>query len=102
MGGINLPIKALRQLISSSIHIVVQATRMTDGSRKITSIQEISGMEGDVITTQEIFSYERTGTAADGTVIGRFKASGVRPKMAQKIETYGIRLPDNMFDPDAA
>ena len=102
MGGINLPIKALRQLISSSIHIVVQATRMTDGSRKITSIQEISGMEGDVITTQEIFSYERTGTAADGTVIGHFKASGVRPKMAQKIETYGIRLPDNMFDPDAA
>ncbi len=102
MGGINLPIKALRQLISASIHIVVQATRMTDGSRKITSIQEISGMEGDVITTQEIFSYERTGTGPDGSVIGRFKASGVRPKMAQKIETYGIRLPDGMFDPDAA
>ena len=102
MGGINLPIKALRQLISASIHIVVQASRLTDGSRKITSIQEISGMEGDVITAQEIFSYERTGTAADGSVIGRFKASGVRPKMAQKIETYGIRLPDGMFDPDAA
>jgi len=100
MGGINLPIKALRQLISSSIHIVVQASRLSDGSRKITSIQEISGMEGDVITTQEIYSFERTGTAADGTVIGRFKASGVRPKMAQKIETYGIRLSDGMFDPD--
>jgi len=102
MGGINLPIKALRQLISSSIHIVVQATRMSDGSRKITSIQELSGMEGDVITTQEIFAYERSGTAPDGTVLGRFRATGVRPKMAQKIETYGIRLSEGLFDPDGA
>ena len=100
MGGINLPIKALRQLISSSIHVVVQATRLSDGSRKITSIQEISGMEGDVITTQEIFNFERTGTAPDGTVLGRFRATGVRPKMAQKIETYGIRLSEGLFDPD--
>ncbi len=102
MGGINLPIKALRQLISASIHIVVQASRLTDGSRKITSIQEISGMEGDVITTQEIFVFERTGTAADGAVIGRFRATGVRPRMAQKIETYGIRLPEGLFTPDNA
>ena len=102
MGGITLPIKALRQLISSSIHFIVQATRMTDGSRKITSIQEISGMEGDVITTQEIYTFERTGTALDGTVLGRFRATGVRPSMAQKIETYGIRLSDGMFDPDLA
>jgi pilus assembly protein CpaF len=100
MGGINLPIKALRQLISSSIHIMVQATRLSDGSRKITSIQEISGMEGDVITTQEIFVFERTGTAADGSVLGRFRATGVRPRMAQKIETYGIHLSEGLFDPD--
>ena len=101
MGGISLPIKALRQLIRGSIHIIVQASRLSDGSRKITSIQEISGMEGDVITTQEIFAFERTGTGADGAVIGRFRATGVRPKMAQKIETYGIRLADGLFDPDA-
>lgn len=101
MGGITLPIKALRQLISSSIHFIVQASRMTDGSRKITSIQEISGMEGDVITTQEIFVFERTGTAPDGTVLGRFRATGVRPSMAQKIETYGIRLSAGIFDPDS-
>ena len=75
---------------------------MTDGSRKITCIQEISGMEGDVITTQEIYAFERTGTAPDGTVLGRFRATGVRPSMAQKIETYGIRLSDGMFDPDLA
>ncbi len=100
MGGITLPIKALRQLISSSIHFIVQASRLSDGSRKITSIQEISGMEGDVITTQEIFVFERTGTAPDGTVQGRFRATGVRPLVAQKIETYGIRLSEGMFDPD--
>jgi pilus assembly protein CpaF len=100
MGGINLPMKALRQLISSSIHIMVQATRLSDGSRKITSIQEISGMEGDVISTQEIFVFERTGTSADGSVLGRFRATGVRPKMAQKIETYGIQLSQGLFDPD--
>jgi pilus assembly protein CpaF len=101
MGGINLPIKALRQLISSSIHVMVQASRLSDGSRKITSIQEISGMEGDVITTQEIFAFERTGTSADGSVLGRFRATGVRPRMAQKIETYGIHLSEGLFDPDA-
>ena len=100
MGGINLPMKALRQLISASIHVVVQATRLSDGSRKITSIQEISGMEGDVISTQEIFAFERTGTAADGKVIGRFRATGVRPRMAQKIETYGIQLSEGLFDPE--
>jgi len=100
MGGISLPIKALRQLISSSIHILVQASRLSDGSRKVTSIQEISGMEGDVITTQEIFVFERTGTAPDGTVLGQFRATGVRPKMAQKIETYGIKLSEGLFDPE--
>lgn len=101
MGGVNLPIKPLRQLISSSVNILIQASRLSDGSRKITSIQEISGMEGDIITTQEIFVFERTGTAADGTVIGRFRATGVRPKVAEKIETHGIKLSAGLFDPDA-
>ena len=101
MGGISLPSKALRQLISSSIHFIVQITRINDGSRKITSIEEISGMEGDMITTQEIFSYKRTGTNPDGSVQGIFRAMGVRPKVSEKIRTYGIVLSDGMFDPGA-
>ncbi len=100
MGGMSMPIKALRQLISSSVHYIVQANRLSDGSRKITSIQEISGMEGEVITTQEIFHFERTGTAPDGAVLGRFRATGVRPRAAQKIETYGIQLSEGLFDPE--
>ena len=101
MGGISLPSKALRQLISSSVHFIVQVTRVNDGSRKITSIQEISGMEGDIITTQEIYCYKRTGTNPDGTVQGVFNATGVRPKVSDKIRTYGITLSDGMFDPGA-
>lgn len=99
MGGISLPSKALRQLISSSIQFIVQVTRLNDGSRKITSIQEIIGMEGDVITSQEIYCYTRTGTNPDGTVQGVFRATGVRPKVSEKIGTYGIGLSEGMFDP---
>jgi pilus assembly protein CpaF len=101
MGGITLPSKALRQLISSSIHFIVQITRQDDGSRKIISIQEINGMEGDIITTQEIYCYTRTGTNPDGSVEGVFRATGVRPKVAEKISTYGIDLSVGMFDPGA-
>ncbi|ASQ90249.1 pilus assembly protein CpaF [Prosthecochloris sp. GSB1] len=101
LGGISLPSKALRQLIASSIHFIVQITRVNDGSRKISSIQEISGMEGDVITMQEIYSYRRTGVNPDGTVLGLFRATGVRPRVSEKIRTYGITLSDGMFDPDA-
>ena len=99
MGGITIPGKALRELISSSIHFIVQETRLNDGSRKITSIEEIIGMEGEIITTQEIFCYKRTGTNPDGTVQGVFKATGVRPKVYEKFITYGISLSDGMFDP---
>jgi len=99
IGGLNLPSKTLRQYISSTVHFIVQATRLNDGSRKITSIQEISGMEGDMITTQEIFCYKRTGINPDGSVQGAFRATGVSPKVSEKIRTYGIRLSDGMFDP---
>jgi len=101
LGGISLPSKALRQLISSSVHFIVQANRLNDGSRKITSIQEITGMEGDVISTQEIFGYRRTGTNPDGSVQGTFSATGIRPKVSEKIRAYGITLSSGMFDPDA-
>ncbi|NTU68669.1 MAG: CpaF family protein [Chlorobiaceae bacterium] len=99
MGGLSLPGKTLRQYISSTVHVVVQATRLNDGSRKITSIQEIIGMEGDIITTQEIYCYRRTGTNPDGSVQGMFSATGVRPRVSEKISTYGIRLSEGMFDP---
>jgi len=99
MSGVVLPSKALHQLIASSIHFIVQVSRLDDGSRKITSIQEISGMEGDVITTQEIFCYKRTGINPDGSVQGVFSATGIRPKAAEKIRTHGFALSDGIFDP---
>ncbi len=101
LGGVSLPVKALRQQISSGLHVVVQASRMNDGSRKITSIHEITGMEGDVITSQEIFLFERLGTSADGDVQGRFRATGVRPRLADKLAAFGIALSADLFDPSA-
>lgn len=100
MGGVVMPAKTLRQQISSAIHIVIQTARLTDGSRKITSIQEITGMEGDVISMQEIFTYERTGTGANGLVLGNFRATGVRPLVAERIKTWGIELSEDLFEPN--
>ncbi len=99
MAGVTLPSKAMRQLISSSLHFIVQIARLDDGKRKVTSIQEISGMEGDTITTQEIFGFQRTGINPDGSVQGVFSATGVCPKVTEKIRTYGIVLGDGMFNP---
>ena len=98
MGTNNLPEKAMRQQIASAIQVVVQQTRLTDGSRKVTSISEITGMEGDVITMQEIFMFEKVGVTQDGKVIGRFRATGVRPKCCERIKAAGIHLPPDMFE----
>ena len=100
LGGVSIPIRPLRQQITSAIHVVVQANRLSDGSRKITSIHEIVGMEGDVISSQDIFVFERQGTTADGTVIGSFKPTGVRPTFSEKLLKHGIKLPDGIFDPN--
>ena len=100
MGGVNVPIKILRQQISSAINVIVQVGRLSDGTRKILSIQEITGMEGDVISVQEIFTYERLGVTASGVVRGRHRATGVRPIVAERMVTWGINLDDNLFDPD--
>ncbi|MBA2676225.1 MAG: CpaF family protein [Ramlibacter sp.] len=99
MANLNLPHKAARQQIASAITVVVQALRLIDGRRKITSIQEITGMEGEVITMQELFSFKQTGLGDDGAVQGYFQASGVRPKFADRLRAFGITLPDAMFDP---
>ncbi len=98
MANLNLPHKAARQQIASAITVVIQALRLIDGKRKITSIQEITGMEGDVITMQEIFAFRQTGVGADGTVEGYFQATGVRPKFSERLRAFGIALPDAMFD----
>jgi pilus assembly protein CpaF len=98
MGATNLPERAMRQQISSAIQLVVQQTRLSDGTRKITSISEITGMEGDIITMQEIFVFEKMGVTQDGKVIGRFRATGVRPKACERLKASGIHLPADMFE----
>jgi pilus assembly protein CpaF len=98
MGNVSLPEKAIRQQISSAIQLVVQQTRLADGSRKVTSISEITGMEGDVITMQEIFTFEKMGMTQDGKVIGRFRATGVRPKVGERLKAAGIHLASDMFE----
>jgi pilus assembly protein CpaF len=98
MGATNLPEKAMRHQIASAIQIVCQQTRLQDGSRRVTSISEISGMEGDIITMQDIFVFEKTGLNAEGKVLGRFRATGVRPKCWERLKGSGIHLPADMFD----
>ena len=98
MAGFDLPSKALRHYISSALHVIVQLSRMSDGSRKVVSVQEVSGMEGDVVTMQEIFKFEQTGVDQNGKVKGRFRATGIRPKFAEKFQAMGIQVPNELFD----
>jgi pilus assembly protein CpaF len=98
MGAMNLPEKAMRQQIASAIQLVIQQTRMSDGTRKVTSISEITGMEGDVITMQEVFAFEKLGVTPEGKVIGRFRATGVRPKVCERLKASGVNLPTDMFE----
>ena len=98
MGATNLPERAMRQQIASAIQIVVQQTRLSDGTRKVTSIAEITGMEGEVITMQEIFTFEKVGLTQEGKVVGRFRATGVRPKVCERLKACGIHLPGDMFE----
>jgi pilus assembly protein CpaF len=97
MANLNLPEKAMRQQIASAIDVVIQVTRLSDGKRKITNISEIVGMEGEMVTMQDIFLYDRQGIDEDGRVLGRFKATGIRPKFADRLKAYGIALPAAMF-----
>lgn len=99
VAGLSLPPKTMRQQIASAISVVVQAARLTDGKRKIISISELTGMEGDIINMQEIFTFKRTGMDTDGTVRGHFCATGVRPKFAERLQAFGIKLPDALYDP---
>ena len=98
MAGFDLPSKALRYYISSALDVIVQLSRMSDGSRKVMSVQEVNGMEGDVVTMQEIFKFEQTGVDQNGRVKGRFRSTGIRPKFAEKFQAMGIQIPNELFD----
>ena len=98
MTGMRLSDRAMRQQIASALNLVVQVARMSDGSRRVTSISEITGMEGETITMQEIFQYERTGVDKDGTVLGRFRPTGIRPRFAERLKACGLQLPRVFFE----
>jgi pilus assembly protein CpaF len=93
MTGMRLSDRAMRQQIASAVNLIIQVARLTDGTRRITSIAEITGMEGDTVSMQDIFLFERTGMDANGKVMGRFRATGIRPRFAERLKAYGMQLP---------
>jgi len=99
MAGFNLAAKAMRHYVSSALNVIIQIARLSDGTRKLTSLQEVVGMEGDLITLQELFTFQQTGLDENGKVKGRFKATGVRPKFVERIAAKGVALPPDLFDP---
>jgi pilus assembly protein CpaF len=102
MTGMDLPTKAMRAQIASAIHCVVQLERLSDGKRRVTSVSEITGMEGEVVQMQEIMSFKRLGVEADGAVKGAFVASGIRPKFMQELDVRGIKVAQSLFEPGRA
>ncbi|MGH7258057.1 MAG: CpaF family protein [Nitrospiraceae bacterium] len=98
MAGLNLSNKALRHYISSALNVIIQLTRLSDGSRKVTGIQEVTGMEGEIVTTQDIFTFQQTGLDQNGRIKGRFKTTGVRPKFIERFHAYGIPISQDIFD----
>jgi pilus assembly protein CpaF len=98
MANLNIPEKAVRQQVASAINILVQISRMSDGTRKVTDVTEITGMEGEVITIQDIFKFDRLGIGRSGRAIGRFRATGIRPKCVDRLAASGVSLPIDMFE----
>jgi len=97
MAGMELPIRAIREQISSAIDVIVQQSRLRDGSRRITHITEVLGMEGDIIVLQDIFRFEQTGIDKQGKVQGYFRATGIRPHFMEKLNATGQALPETLF-----
>ena len=98
MASLQLPERAVRQQIASAVDLIVQISRLSDGTRRVTAISELTGMENDVITMQDIFVFERTGIGPAGKVIGRFRATGIRPKCSERLAAGGTPLPADMFE----
>jgi pilus assembly protein CpaF len=100
MTGFDFPLKSMRSQVASALQVVLQLQRMNDGRRRLISIQEISGMEGDTLTMQEVFRFQRTATDANGNIIGHFEATGIRPHFAERFESWGIHLPPDIYAPN--
>jgi pilus assembly protein CpaF len=99
MANLEIPTEFMRRYISSAIHVIIQVSRLSDGRRKLISLQEITGMEGNIITMQEIFSFKQTNIDANGNVKGRFAFHGVRPKFIERFRLAGIKISSDLFDP---
>ena len=98
MAGFELPVMVIREQIASAIHVIIQLARLVDGSRKIVQITEVSGMEGSMVTLQDIFVFRQTGIDADGRVLGELRATGIRPKFADRLKAFGMDLPEDIFN----
>jgi len=98
MAGIELPIKAIRQQIAGGIDLIIQCSRLKDGSRKIVNITEVEDLEGDVVVLQDIFTFNQKGIDEFGKVIGKMTATGIRPKFYERLETSGIRIQASVFN----
>jgi pilus assembly protein CpaF len=99
MGGIDFPIKVVREQISSAINVIVQQARLKDGSRKVTAITEIAGMEGDKVILQELFRFQEEGFDQNGKIVGQLRSSGMRPRFMSKLEEEGFQVPPEFFTP---
>jgi pilus assembly protein CpaF len=97
MAGVELPLKVVRQQISSAVDLIVQQSRLKDGSRKITAVTEVAGMEGDIIVLTDIFKFEQTGIAEGGKILGDIKATGIRPQFTPRLEAAGFKLGSDIF-----
>jgi len=101
MSGIDIPARSARAQMASAINVVVQVARLADGRRKLVSLSELTGMEGEVVTMQEIFRYRQTGVNAEGLVQGKFEATGIRPRFLEHVMAHGVTLTSDLFRPDA-
>src|SRR6202041_459634 len=98
LANANMQMVSIRQQIAAAVHVLVQASRLSDGSRRVVSLTEVTGMEGEVVTLQDLFVFEKRGLDPDGKVVGRFAATGIRPKFYEKLLSAGIRLRPDLFD----
>jgi pilus assembly protein CpaF len=98
MANLNIPERAVRQQIASALNLIIQVTRLSDGTRKVTAVTEVTGMEGELVSLQDIFVFERTGLRRDGKVCGRFRATGIRPRCSERLQSFGVQLPVDMFE----
>jgi len=101
MSGIDIPARSSRAQIASAINVVIQVGRLSDGRRRLLSLSELTGMEGEVMQMQEIFRFRQSGVSSEGQVLGKFEATGIRPKFIEQVSAHGVTLSSDLFRPDA-